>query len=364
MRVVFYTNSVSPHQLPLARELVKRVGVADYRYVYTQELPKERKNLGWAGGAEEWIVCQRDRPQECREWLEACDVLICGLRDFSLFARRTAVRRKTIYASERWFRPISIRVCGIRLTLPGWIRLLHARYFRYAWQIAKLMSEDNNQFRYYPMGVWAQRDMEFVCRLFGVPRQKYRSKMQLWGYFVAPSQMVGERERRVDCSTIRVLWVGRMIHCKRVDTLIRAVASMPKNVTLDIYGTGPMKQDWQRLAFRMKQGNDGCSRRITFHNAVPIEEVRHLMREHDIYVLCSNAEEGWGAALNEAIEEGMRVIGTYEAGASATMLPKSNLYHAGDWRALSRLLATEIPPVSIDRWTPTKAAGELMEELG
>ena len=62
------------------------------------------------------------------------------------------------------------------------------------------------------------------------------------------------------------------------------------------------------------------------------------MREHDIYVLSSDAFEGWGAALNEALEEGMYAIGTYEAGASATMLKESDLFHAGDSCALAWLL--------------------------
>lgn len=36
MKFVFYTNSVSPHQLPLARELINRLGAENY--VDTQPL--------------------------------------------------------------------------------------------------------------------------------------------------------------------------------------------------------------------------------------------------------------------------------------------------------------------------------------
>ena len=50
---------------------------------------------------------------------------------------------------------------------------------------------------------------------------------------------------------------------------------------------------------------------------------------------------GWGAVLNEALEEGMEVVGTFEAGASATILPRENLFHAGDWRGLRRLLLSK-----------------------
>ena len=89
------------------------------------------------------------------------------------------------------------------------------------------------------------------------------------------------------------------------------------------------------------------------------------MRTHDVYVLSSNAEEGWGAALNEALEEGMLAFGTYEAGASAAMLPKSHLFHAGDWRVLSRLLLKavngDIKSTGIGDWTAKNAARKLLE---
>jgi hypothetical protein len=86
------------------------------------------------------------------------------------------------------------------------------------------------------------------------------------------------------------------------------------------------------------------------------------MRNHDVYVLSSNAQEGWGATLNEALEEGMKVIGTYEAGASATMLPYSNLYHCGNWRALKALLERGVPEVDIGEWTPEHAADKILNE--
>jgi len=103
---------------------------------------------------------------------------------------------------------------------------------------------------------------------------------------------------------------------------------------------------------------------IKFHAPVPIREVRGIMREHDVYVLSSDENEGWGAVVNEALSEGMKVLGTFEAGASATMLPGERLFHAGDAEALARLLVkeanNELPPCSIGNWTPKEAARRLV----
>jgi len=359
MRFVFYTNSISPHQLPLARELVQRLGPDNYRYVYTTPQTAERKNLGWNLSDENWIVCEMDDPVACRELLESCDVLMSGIRDFALFAKRAASGKKTIYSSERWFKPIHV---AAGLYFPGFLRLLHPRYFSYARKMAALIRGDN-QFFYYPMGVWAKRDMEWACKLFRVPRECVRSKLHLWGYFVAPSakKLTTNNQQLTTARALRVLWVGRMIYCKRVDTLIRAVSSLP-NVMLDIYGTGTMMEKWRGLTEKLCSGGNSSSA-IMFHPQVPITEVRSLMRSHDLYVLASNGEEGWGAVVSEALEEGMRVIGTYESGASATLLPESNLYHAGDWRRLAQILSAEVPHVEIGQWSAKAAADCLIKEV-
>jgi glycosyltransferase involved in cell wall biosynthesis len=85
------------------------------------------------------------------------------------------------------------------------------------------------------------------------------------------------------------------------------------------------------------------------------------MRAHDVYVLSSNAYEGWGAVVSEALEEGMKVVGTYEAGASATILPESNLFHAGDWSWLKDLLQKDILKADIGLWSAKNAAKVLIE---
>ena len=72
--------------------------------------------------------------------------------------------------------------------------------------------------------------------------------------------------------------------------------------------------------------------------SVSFSEVRTLMREHDVYVCSSNGLEVWGAVVNEALEAGRHVLGTYEAGGSATMLFDEDLFHAGDWQRLKVLL--------------------------
>ncbi len=120
---------------------------------------------------------------------------------------------------------------------------------------------------------------------------------------------------------------------------------------LSIYGHGPEEKRLRKLC-------KDCPN-ITFHDFVPVEKVRELMRAHDVYVLPSNGYEGWGAVVSEALEEGMMVLGSVEAGSSATILPPTHLFKSGDVKRLSELLRNEISEIDIGAWTAENAADAL-----
>lgn len=398
MRFVLYTNSVSPHQMPLARHIADILGIGNFCYMYADRsaLSDDRRALGWQTHDEPFIMHVSDN--HATDILRDCNVLLSGVRDINLFRIRMERGSRTIYMSERWFKPPI-----------GMLRLLRPQYFKMARQLVKLMRSES-AFTYLPIGIHAARDMAQLCGLFsGDLRCLFRApkldvekkpggriylassslqlptttttkskrycldKMRMWGYFVAPSQWTTPNNPipnfpNSNSSTLKVLWVGRLLKWKRVDTIIRAVgehsrtsflsnSNSKRRVTLDIYGAGP--EESRLKEFASKYGDA-----IKFHPPVPIDEVRKLMRNHDIYILASNAYEGWGAVVSEALEEGMKVLGTYEAGSSATILPETNLFHAGDWRRLKGLLETDVSNLGILCWRANEAAGSLMCTIG
>ena len=389
---VLLTNVVSPHQMPLAKEIARLVDEENFRYVYADKSDEDHKELKWVGEAPQWCIHTSGKSAE--EWLENTDVLLSGLREFDLFERRAKRGLKNLYMTERWFKPPI-----------GMLRLLHPRYFCYARRLCRMM--ENGVVIGLPIGIHAAKDMARLCglmhgdlrclfcapeleferkpggRIFShvehvdhkVEEKKYcLDKMRMWGYFVEKSELRHADPHAQTPSlphsptptlspspTPRVLWVGRLLKLKRVDTIIRAVGELSTcstcstrlNISLDIYGTGPEEKRLKKMA--AKYGDA-----IKFHPPVPIGEVRKLMREHDVYVLSSNGYEGWGAVVSEALEEGMKVVGTFEAGASATMLPKECLFRAGDWRLLSHLLLNGAHQSDIGNWTVRTAAETLI----
>ena len=396
MRIVLYTNTISPHQLPLARELAARVGEGNFRYIYTEVADKDHGGLGWTLDVSKW--CVHAGAADVGEWIENADVLLSGLRCFDLFERRAKKGLKNFYMTERWFKPPV-----------GIARLVHPRYFGYARRLCNMM--ESGAVVGLPIGIHAARDMARLCGLmhgdlrclFGAPEVEFDgkpggeiwlkneprntrntlkfclAKMWMWGYFVEECKI-----ENVKCkiANLKVLWVGRLLGWKCVDTIIRAVGELAVgfsgsgervagsgastrstrlNISLDVYGTGPEEARLKGLG--AKYGDV-----IKFHPPVAIGDVRRLMREHDVYVLASNGYEGWGAVVSEALEEGMKVLGTYEAGSSATMLDEGCLFHSGDWRRLRQLLEEcaaqkargELRGQGIGEWTAAKAAERLL----
>lgn len=337
MRVALHTRTISPHQLPLAQAIARRIGSENYRYVYSEALSPERKAIGWREMAEGVPCVVADDP-ETREWIETCDVLVTSFRDCDLIERRAKRGLKTWYCNERWFKPIPLFDCLIGVTVPGWVRMAVPGYRKMARRFVGLVNE-HDCVGILAIGPWAKGDFLQL----GVRKEKIVG----WGYFVAPSdenKAKVENEQRKD-SILKVLWAGRDISWKRSKDIVRAVALANKNLSTF-------------------QPSNSSTFQLTKLTGVKSDEVRKAMREHDVFVLASTAQEGWGAVVSEALEEGLNVIGTFEAGASAAILPKERLYHAGDVKALAKLLERErcgeLPPCSIGEWTAEKAAERLL----
>ncbi len=133
---------------------------------------------------------------------------------------------------------------------------------------------------------------------------------------VSPSTAERLRQRSVDVSlvpngvdtcyidsvepsqrNIDVLFVGRLIPEKHVDTLIRAV---PDNLNLCIVGDGPEKPSLMQLAHQQRK----C---VSFTSSLPYNKVIGIMKAAKSLVLPSS-REGFGIVALEALACGTPVI--------------------------------------------------------
>jgi glycosyltransferase involved in cell wall biosynthesis len=100
-----------------------------------------------------------------------------------------------------------------------------------------------------------------------------------------------------------VLAVARLTNKqKRTSDLIRAMAELPEDWTLDIAGNGPDREMLERLA-----GDLNLSSRVRFHGFIGRTEVRDLLRQCGVYAMPS-ANEGVAIAALEAMACGAAVV--------------------------------------------------------
>ncbi|MBQ0033077.1 MAG: glycosyltransferase [bacterium] len=216
MKFAFYMNCVSAHQLPLAKEVAELVGPENFCYVDAGEKSESAQSAETQGLKFKVQSLKSPERDGAREWLETADVMLTGMRDLELFERRTKKGLRTYYTSERWFKPIGIGGGG-RWTVeaPGSLRMFVPGYRRMVKRFVKWANEDPGA-RVLAIGPWARLDFLGM----GVRADKIVG----WGYFVAPST-----SKRLNIQTskhLNILWCGRMLGLKRVDTIIRAASQI------------------------------------------------------------------------------------------------------------------------------------------
>jgi glycosyltransferase involved in cell wall biosynthesis len=310
--------------MPLAKALAVRVGASNFRFCATNPPCKgseERIKLGWnLQTSEPWALLAGVRASdriEFEHWYDEADLIITGERNFDRLTRRVKRGKLTFYMFERWWKPPI-----------GMARLLHPRFALMAYKCCRLA--ESPYFRFLPIGGYGASDMR---------RMKiFNGKMNCWAYFTPlPSSFLPPcQERR---GGVQILWAGRMIHWKCVDTLVRAFSLLSRHTPgarLTLIGRGPCLENLKLLTKSLEiEGN------VDFHAPMAVSQVRDKMRNAHVYVLPSNGSEGWGAVLNEAMSEGCAVVACEDAGAAKTMLRHGEnglLFRTGDWRHLGELL--------------------------
>lgn len=355
MRILQVSNLVSHHQLPLARAFVKVLGGKNFRFAATQPPDAERLRLGWNDDiTESWIlrtgVSHEDR-SEFEQWWAQADIILCGERLFSKMEERLAHHKICLYSSERWWKP--------RL---GRTRLLHPAFLKMALKFRQLAQSPS--FHYLPKGPFATSDIKDLVQMNG--------RMWQWGYFTEPpspsySSLSTEEP-------IRILWVGRMLKWKKVDTILKALSHFRKAggvFNLTLVGEGPEKNALENLAKRILPDES-----VKFFPPIPAAKVPEIMRRHHVYILPSSAQEGWGAVINEAMACGCAVVASERAGAAASMINhKKNglLFRPGDWVGLAqhlhylannedfrKMLGDEAQRTVNELWKPQIAASRLI----
>ena len=94
---------------------------------------------------------------------------------------------------------------------------------------------------------------------------------------------------------IKLVAVGNLRKQKNYPYLLKAFQAMPPNVSLDIYGIGPLKESME---------HEIAAHRLNIRLQGLQPDMHQVLRQYDAYVMCST-HEGLSLALMEAMSSGL-----------------------------------------------------------
>lgn len=290
MKFVFWQNILSIHQSAFIRNLSNNHEVT---LVVEESLNVERQKHGWLipdfGNTEVIISPHENKIQQMLAKKDAIHIF-AGIDSFPLPARvfKIAISQKlNIGVMLEPFNYFGIK---------GKLRFIKYKIFalKYRSKIDFLLAISDNAVNCYKQ-VGFNSDTIFD-----------------WIYFTENS--ISLKKNRDTRGKPKLLFVGSIDIRKNILSIVQEVLLLEGKIdSFDIIGMGPLENDLKNL---IKKSN-----KIKYIGGVPNQLVSNFIYDADLLILPS-IFDGWGAVVNEAIQEGTPVLVSESAGASCIINPQ------------------------------------------
>lgn len=313
MKIVFLSNFLNHHQLPLCEELVKLTD-GNFTFIAEEPIPNERVELGYNDMNQYPFVIRtyesEDELEKARKILYECDVAIIGDYTQDLKNKRLEEDKLSFYYMERLFKY-------------GYFYRAHLKCFTYLAPYFIPLAKENeiyDSFRRYRKNknLYLLSASNYVAgdlALCGM----FWGKAFKWGYF---PKVIEYDEKELYSfkknDEINILWTGRFLDWKHPDDALEIAKRLKYNgykFHLDFIGTGEMQD---LLKDKIKEYN--LHNEVSLLGSMSPEEVRRYMEKANIFLFTSDYNEGWGAVLNEAMNSGCAVVASKQAGATGFLV--------------------------------------------
>lgn len=313
MKIVFVSNYMNHHQLPLSKYLSEYENV-EYWFIATKPIRSERLALGYKDLNSEFpfVIRAYEGEAERTQSIELCnnaDMVIYGSAPYSFIENRVKKGKLTFIYSERIYKLEPPKIQMPLRTIKNYLK-----YGRHD-NVFLLCASAFTAYDY-------ARTLTFVNKAFK------------WGYFPQTVHydnisLLVEKKKNI------ILWVGRMIDWKHPEIPIMVAEHLKvKGYAFDlrIIGTGAMKQELEK-----KVVENELESYVTFLGSMSPKEVRRNMEEASIFLFTSDRQEGWGAVLNEAMNSGCAVVANHEIGSVPFLIDNGSnglIYESGNYEML------------------------------
>ena len=310
MKVVFASNYLNHHQLPICLEFLKQTD-GQFVFVATAKVPEERLALGYANMNKQypWVVCAYESYEEkirAKKLIEEADVVITGSAPDYFIKNRLKKNKLTFRYSERIYK-----------RKPKWYKQIvykFQHYFRHVRHknLYMLCSSAYTASDYAKTGAFI-------------------SKCYKWGYFPQVKEYADVKKIIDKKEKNSIVWVGRFIGLKNPEYVV-SLAERLKNdgymFSIKMIGTGELVEE-----IKSSIVEKGLENQVEIMGAMSPEEVRKEMENSQIHIFTSDRNEGWGAVLNEAMNSACACVCANEIGAAKFLMEDNSnglLFNSGD----------------------------------
>lgn len=308
MNVVMLSNFFNHHQSALSNALWNYPDIT-YRFIETQQIPQERKKMGYRQNYPQKYVLRTYESKEqeirCAEQLNRAETVIAGSAPESILRQRIKAGKLLFRYAER--------------------PLKHGpELLKYLPRLLKWNYRNPPGKPIYMLCASAYTTGDY--RKFGL----FKNRCYKWGYFPETRQYPNSDDLFIKKSKTTLLWCGRFLAWKHPDdalTVARRLKEAGVSFTLKMIGTGELEN-----CLRQTIQAEGLQNCVELTGPMPPEQVRDYMEKAGIFLFTSDRQEGWGAVLNEAMNSGCAVVASDAIG-SVPYLVKDRenglVYHSG-----------------------------------
>lgn len=129
---------------------------------------------------------------------------------------------------------------------------------------------------------------------------------------------------------LRLVFIGNLIPLKDVGTILRALSTLPSDISLKIVGEGVQRKALEKICITFE-----INQQVDFTGALPPESIPAILKESDALILASY-REGRPNVVLESLAAGLAVIATNIEGTSELITEGQTglLFPPGDENAL------------------------------
>lgn len=212
--------------------------------------------------------------------------------------------------------------------------------------------------------VLTQWGMDAVAKNGGPPAKLALNRLGLSQSSVSPKPGPDDRPTK---RPVQVGYLGRFDRIKGVHDLARAVAELPRELSIRIEFRGPVNTPSERAVVEQLRKIVGEDSRVSFTAPVSPEDVPAVLADYDVLCCPPVCLEGGPTVAIEAHAVGTPVLGTRIGGLAELVTDSVNgrLVAPGNWRELAGVLE-EIaadPAGTIDAWRRALPEARTMDQI-